>query len=291
MWGSFVQLVQSFGVRGDATRVALAVGFWLFTYAVMTTRAALLPDLPFDAVYPKRIVSTGVGALCLWTLTGMLARRRNAPLSARLTLAAVGTLASLLLVLAIRLLWGLVAPSPDSPFNEEARWILTWTGYFIGAVTLYQAIDTAAAMTSAAAAETKAEAGAPSPYPAEIRVSRNQSIVLVPVANVRWFEADGNYVQVYGASGSEGWLRSSMRALSDDLDPAMFIRLHRSVICARRIVRGVRRKPSGALMALIEGGEELPIGRAHAADVLALLGLAETSVPDTRRSSPDDAAA
>ncbi len=287
MWGGFVTLLGSIGVRGEITRAALVIGFWLFTYALMTTRAALLPDLPFDVVYPKRIVSTGLGAACLWLLARELERRRSRPLASRLGFAGIGVLTSALLVLALRLSWGIVAPSADSVFNEEARWILTWTGYFIGAVALHQAIDGAAHARSHAAPP----ADPPSPYPREIRVSRNQSIVLVALADVRWFEADGNYVQVFGANGAEGWLRSSMRALGDELDPALFIRLHRSVICARRIVRGVRRRPSGALTALLDGGEELPIGRAHAAEVLALLGLAETSVPESRRSSPDDAAA
>lgn len=288
MWGSFVTLLGLIGVRGELTRAALVLGFWLFTYALMTTRAALLPDLPFDVVYPKRIVSTGLGAACLWLLARELERRRSRPLASRLGFAGLGVLASALVVLSLRLAWGIVVPAPDSAFNEQARWILTWTGYFVAAIALHQAIDGAA---HALAPAQSTPPVAPSPYPTEIRVSRNQSIVLVAVADVRWFEADGNYVQVFGANGPEGWLRSSMRALGDDLDPALFIRLHRSVICARRIVRGVRRRPSGALTALLDGGEELPIGRAHAADVLALLGLAETSVPESRRSSPDDAAA
>jgi len=289
MAGSLADRIENVRRRGSARRLALVLAFWLFTYLVMTTRAALVPDLPFEVVYPKRIVTTGTGALCLWWLGAALEVRRDASLGARLGFAACATLGSALLLLALRLTWSALVPEADAPSDDEARWVLTWTGYFLGAVGIHQAIDLTLTRAASGAMVAPGDAPVESPYPADLRVSRNQSLVLVPVSGIRWFEADGNYVQVMGAGGSEGWLRSSMRALAAELDPAQFVRLHRSIICARRIVRGVRRKPSGALVALLDDGAELPVGRAHAPAVLAMLGIAETSVPEERRSSPDAA--
>ena len=273
--------------RPDALRLGLAAGFWLFTYLIMTTRAVFADDLPFDLVYPKRILSTGLGALCFWLIARALEARRQRGIASRFRFAAAGASASALLLLAVRLVWEALAPPPAAPIGEDVRWVLTWTGYLLGALGVHQILD----LVRMSEAGRESPQASVSPYPANLRVSRNQSILVVPVAQVRWFEADGNYVQVVGPTGSEGWLRSSMRALADDLDPRQFIRLHRSVICARRIVRGVRRRPTGALVALLDDGAELPIGRAHAPAVLAMLGLTETSVPEERRSSPENASA
>ena len=47
-----------------------------------------------------------------------------------------------------------------------------------------------------------------------------------------------------------------------------FVRVHRSALCRRSAIRGYRRKPSGAMLALLGSGAEAPLGRSYVRDVI-----------------------
>lgn len=101
-------------------------------------------------------------------------------------------------------------------------------------------------------------------------VHRRQEFVRVPVEEIAWIEAEGDYAKIHGAH-SAGLARTTLTALERRLDPALFIRVHRSAICRKAAITGLRRKPTGAVVALLATGDEAPVGRRFAPGLRALL--------------------
>ncbi|MCA1653351.1 MAG: response regulator transcription factor [Sphingomonadales bacterium] len=82
---------------------------------------------------------------------------------------------------------------------------------------------------------------------------------------------DRDYMRLHVAARS--WLiHSSMNALEEGLDPALFIRLHRSAIVRRDFVTGFSRNASGRWIARLADGSEQPVGRLYADSVREMAG-------------------
>jgi two-component system LytT family response regulator len=79
-------------------------------------------------------------------------------------------------------------------------------------------------------------------YPKRLVVRDAQGLYFVPVADVDRVEADGNYVAVI-AGGRRHLVRESLQVLASRLDPAEFVRIHRSHLV--RIDRIRRLTPCG----------------------------------------------
>src|SRR5690606_24549736 len=93
------------------------------------------------------------------------------------------------------------------------------------------------------AAVSSGEAPAPVPapaaassYPERFVVRDGERTYLVPVADVRWMQSDGNYITLYTADGSHV-IREPLTALEQRLDPARFVRIHRRIIVAIGSIR------------------------------------------------------
>src|SRR5262245_47220069 len=67
-------------------------------------------------------------------------------------------------------------------------------------------------------------------YTDRLLVNTDGRIIIVKTADIRWVEAADNYVRLHVATGSGHLLHESMRALEERLDPARFVRVHRSAI-------------------------------------------------------------
>lgn len=101
---------------------------------------------------------------------------------------------------------------------------------------------------------------------------RHREFVRVRIEDVEWVSAEGDYVRLHGADGG-GLMRMTLSALEGRLDPELFLRVHRSAICRRTAITGVRRKATGALTATLASGAEVPVGRSFAGGLRALLQL------------------
>ena len=97
-----------------------------------------------------------------------------------------------------------------------------------------------------------------------------------PVSEILWIEAQGNYVRLHTISGRR-LMRATMRELEARLG-AEFVRTHRGAIVNRRAVRRVDRLAGGRAMIVLDGGATLPVGRAYADRLRALM--------ESGRSSP-----
>lgn len=103
-----------------------------------------------------------------------------------------------------------------------------------------------------------------------VRVGRRS--VLVGVDEVDWIEADRYYATLH-VRGEMHLVRETMASLEARLDPASFVRVHRSTIVNLRAVRELRRNPAGPLEVVLRDGARVEVSRSRrAAFVLWLSG-------------------
>jgi two-component system LytT family response regulator len=85
-------------------------------------------------------------------------------------------------------------------------------------------------------------------------------IFFVPVADVAWIQAAGNYVELH-AGRERHLLRETMKRLETRLDPARFVRIHRSTLVNLERIRSVSVGPAGEHVVELADGTTLPVGR------------------------------
>ena len=96
-------------------------------------------------------------------------------------------------------------------------------------------------------------------------------LVRIAARDIDRISAERDYMRLH--VGTRSWLiHHSMSALEDGLDPAIFVRLHRSAIVRRDFIAGFQRNPSGRWIARLADGGEQPVGRLYAENVRAIAG-------------------
>ena len=95
------------------------------------------------------------------------------------------------------------------------------------------------------------------------------SLVPLPVEQVSWFEADGDYVAAHAGSARH-LLHLSLSRLEARLDPRKFVRVHRTHIVNLDRVRAFRRDERGNLEAELFDGARVPVSRARAQELRSL---------------------
>ena len=101
-----------------------------------------------------------------------------------------------------------------------------------------------------------------------IRALAHDQHIIVPFETVDYIQADDVYAVVHAAE-KRYLVRTALEALEHDLDPAQFIRVHRSYIVRANRIREVRR--AGAMVVVLETGAEIPVSRRRRAALDAVL--------------------
>lgn len=99
---------------------------------------------------------------------------------------------------------------------------------------------------------------------------RHQEFVRIPLEQIVWIEAEGDYVRIHAREGG-GLMRTTLTALHEKLDPGCFIRVHRSAICRKSEITGLQRRSTGALRLSLSSGDWAPVGRSYGRSLKALL--------------------
>lgn len=89
---------------------------------------------------------------------------------------------------------------------------------------------------------------------------------LLPAAEVEWLQAWGNYVNLRVRSHDYP-LRSTMAAIESRLDPARFVRVHRSYIVNLDCVQEIEPLESGDARARMRDGSNVPVSRRYREDL------------------------
>lgn len=84
------------------------------------------------------------------------------------------------------------------------------------------------------------------------------------------FQAERDHVNIH-ARGATYLYYESLSSLERRLDPAQFIRIHRSVIVRRDGIERLRQAPFAALIAILADGSAIRVGRTYASKIRALI--------------------
>ena len=84
-------------------------------------------------------------------------------------------------------------------------------------------------------------------------------------------QANGNYVRVHVGEVSH-LHRQTLASLERSLDPARFLRIHRSAIVNIDKIRELRPWPTGEYVVLMRSGRELTLSRLYRARLSLLVG-------------------
>lgn len=126
---------------------------------------------------------------------------------------------------------------------------------------------TEALATGEATGIRSVESGSPAPRPERFAVTIGRRTVFVNIVDVLWVQADRNYVWLHTAD-QQHLLRSGIGAMEALLDPAVFVRVHRSAIVRLAAVKEVRSKPSGDADLLLTNGTRVPVSERYRARLL-----------------------
>ncbi|MBX9854153.1 MAG: response regulator transcription factor [Gemmatimonadaceae bacterium] len=104
------------------------------------------------------------------------------------------------------------------------------------------------------------------PRPLRVLVREGRRTRFVPLAEVDWFEADGNYIRVH-SSGERYRTRGTITAIESALDPRQFVRIHRRVVVNMDRVREMSPLPGGDGLLVLGDGSTLRLSRTYRARV------------------------
>jgi two-component system LytT family response regulator len=96
-------------------------------------------------------------------------------------------------------------------------------------------------------------------------------VTLLRVGEIEWIDADGDYVRIHVG---KGWhlLRETMKNLEAQLDPARFVRIHRSTIVNLEKVKELQPFFRGEYVVVLHTGVTLKLSRGYREHLEAKLG-------------------
>ncbi|HEX3746162.1 MAG TPA: LytTR family DNA-binding domain-containing protein [Bryobacteraceae bacterium] len=114
-----------------------------------------------------------------------------------------------------------------------------------------------------------ASIASPTRYLKRLAVRTAGRTVLVDAASIEWIEAAENYVELHTAAGNH-LLHVTMNAVEKSLDPALFLRIHRSVIVNINGIRELQPVMHGEYAITLANGVRLQSGRNYSERLKAL---------------------
>lgn len=110
-----------------------------------------------------------------------------------------------------------------------------------------------------------------SPWAQEFWVPHRTEIIRIPARDIDLIEAERDYMRLHVGARSF-LLHKTITELERKLDPAEFVRLHRSTLVRRDRIVGFKHNGSGVWEAQLRGGRRLRVGRTYLANARAMAG-------------------
>lgn len=99
-------------------------------------------------------------------------------------------------------------------------------------------------------------------WPEKITVKDGSDIQFIRVADIEWVDAAGDYMCIH-ATGKTHIMRITMKQLEGMLNPAVFLRVHRSTIVNHKRITGAQTLSNGEYLLNLEGGAQLKVSRSY----------------------------
>jgi two-component system, LytTR family, response regulator len=105
---------------------------------------------------------------------------------------------------------------------------------------------------------------------ARVLVKDGSNVHVIPVARVDWIEAQDDYVEIH-AEGRTHLKNQRLQDLAEALDPARFVRVHRSYLINLDRLARLELEAKDTRVAVLKDGKVLPVSRAGYARLKDLL--------------------
>lgn len=130
-----------------------------------------------------------------------------------------------------------------------------------------------ALLQGGAPAPERPTAAMPGPqYLQRIAVEMRGQVRVVPTERIDYVTASGPYAEIT-TEGKKFMLRERMQNLEEQLDPARFFRIHRSVIVRLELVEAIQRSGGGDYAVRLRDGTRLRVSRSRKEALEARLGI------------------
>lgn len=100
-------------------------------------------------------------------------------------------------------------------------------------------------------------------FPERILVRSGEHHLLLKVGEIRWIEAEDNYIRLHMRAGEKHLLRHTLSRFLQRLDPARFRRIHRSIIVNLDCIKELQPWFHGDYLVHLDDGTTLTLTRTH----------------------------
>jgi two-component system, LytTR family, response regulator len=111
-----------------------------------------------------------------------------------------------------------------------------------------------------------------SPHRKRLAIKTQGKILFLNQEEIHWIEAHGNYVEL-NTIGGNFISRISISTLETMLDPAEFVRIHRSIIVNLFQIRELKPHAGGECRVVLANGKELTMSRSYRHKLRQITGL------------------
>lgn len=108
-------------------------------------------------------------------------------------------------------------------------------------------------------------------YPSRMLIKANKKLFFIDNTDIRRLEASGDYVKVY-TRDQVHLVNDSLNKLENSLDPAVFVRVHRSHIVNLNFISEFRPYFNGEYILLLSNGHEVKLSRSYKEKIRFFLG-------------------
>ena len=107
-------------------------------------------------------------------------------------------------------------------------------------------------------------------YADVLAIKDGTEVTRVELADILWIDAAGDYMCVHALEQTH-IMRRTMKELEEELDPRLFVRIHRSAIVNIKFVQKLVSHISGEYHLILSNGTELKVSRSHRDNVKAMI--------------------
>lgn len=109
------------------------------------------------------------------------------------------------------------------------------------------------------------------PYLQRLTLKSHGKMLFLNVQDIVWIEAEDYYMQIHTNDGKTHLLRETMNHLEQQLDPTIFLRIHRSAIVHKDAVSELRTQTHGDGLIILHNGTTHKISRSRKQQIQLIL--------------------
>jgi hypothetical protein len=249
----------------------LTAGLWIFHFLTVYVRIGLIPAAP-QAIAARMLLATAVGLVSCILMYLLIERLRRSGFLALALALLPSVVAAGLLTAGTLVAWQFLGTGgkwhADAEWGRFASAASYWSWFYLAWAGLVVAL-----MHGMAGLNERSDARAGAGEDAYLRdlwISHRGRVVRIALSEVVWLQAAGDYIVVH-ADGRQYMTHDSLSSLERRLDPAEFLRVHRSSMVRLRAIEAVERMKFGALRLQLSDGSRIAVSRSYKGAVQAIL--------------------